>query len=170
MRSWLALLASCLFVSITAAGGCTGGDDLNADATVSVSVGGSTDTRFVCNGGRADGYCNARGGNPEPCECSDCTLTARCQQTCNNDGVCTYDPDNPSDEDCTCDDCYGSHPRCPPLADCNNNGTCEPNEGAGCGDCDDPSTTTTTTTSGTGGAGGTGGDGGAGGAGGDGGA
>ncbi|HSN96806.1 MAG TPA: hypothetical protein VLS89_00865, partial [Candidatus Nanopelagicales bacterium] len=155
MRSWIALIASCFVVGLTAAGGCSSNVDPNAGTNATVTVGSGTVDPFACNNGAADGYCNPRGDLPETCECTDCQLTATCRGACTNDGTCTYNPESPAaGEDCTCDDCYGSHPECPPFASCNNDGTCDPDESSGCSDCDDPSTTSTTTSTGMGGAGG----------------
>lgn len=157
MRTWVALIASSVFVGLVAAGGCSIGEDPEAKASTTATVGSGTTNYFACNGGQPDGRCNARGDVPETCECTDCQLTAFCLNTCNNDGTCGFNPDAPvGGEDCTCDDCWGVHPDCPPFAECNGDGTCDPGEPPGCSDCATPATTNTTTGGGMGGMGGAG--------------
>jgi hypothetical protein len=46
------------------------------------AVGATNGTGYdpICNGGRADGFCNALGDNPETCDCRDC-IAARPART-----------------------------------------------------------------------------------------
>jgi len=142
MRSWILVLTACAFAGFATMGGCSGDNvaPLNPGSTVGVGTGSTGSHALGCNGSGPDGFCNARGQNPESCACPDCAETAFCRGTCSDDGACGYTPDSdpPSDEDCTCADCFAAHSACPPYkSGCNDTdeGACSPEEDCTCAAC-----------------------------------
>jgi hypothetical protein len=86
-------------------------------------VGGPHDS---CNGRAPNGYCNAKGGDPEDCSCVDCQSAAFCTNKCVDGDGCKM---GEGGEDCSCGDCYFKVEGCPPESvGCDNN----EEERAGC--------------------------------------
>ncbi len=116
MQRFLHLMAAVSISLVCFQQGC-GDETQPADPTGSgpqAAANASNGTGYdpVCNNGRADGFCNVRGANPEGCDCRDCLGSAVCQQRCVDDGSCNFNGDDPTSEDCTCADCAYSHPEC----------------------------------------------------------
>ncbi|NUO47817.1 MAG: hypothetical protein HOV80_03060 [Polyangiaceae bacterium] len=103
--------------------------------TTGVGPVGSQGSSFhpACNLDRRDGYCNARGQNPETCECLDCITWAMCTGKCVDDGTCNM---GENAEDCSCADCN-------PGPNCVN---ANPDQGPGPDQGPAPASTTDTST------------------------
>ena len=107
--------------------GCTTDVDNNASgAAESAGVGGPVPgPHDACNNRAPNGYCNAKGGDPEDCNCVDCEKAAFCTSKCVDGDGCKLD----QGEDCTCADCYFKVEGCPPESvGCDDN----KDERAGC--------------------------------------
>lgn len=115
--------------------GCTSNTETETTATTTTTVTG-TGAMGPCFNNIPDGQCLPDGEvNAEPCECEDCTATAKCNDGCNDDGICDL-----GSEDCSCGDCFFKVPECSPdTQGCigDDDGACQADEACTCGDCTD---------------------------------
>lgn len=114
-------------MAFSAFAGCGDGLLLEPSNTSSATSTASSGSGLSpCNNGAPNGACNPAGQYPEPCTCSDCEATAVCTGRCNDDGVCSFNPEtyDGTGEDCSCADCYYKVNVCAPDA-CNQDGDCE---------------------------------------------
>ena len=127
MRTFVALLVSAGILT-AAFMGCTSDVNNNpSGASESAGAGGPVGgPHDSCNGRAPNGYCNAKGGDPEDCSCVDCQSAAFCTNKCVDGDGCKM---GEGGEDCSCGDCYFKVEGCPPESvGCDNN----EEERAGC--------------------------------------
>jgi hypothetical protein len=111
MRTFVAILVSAGILTGAFLGCSSDSNNNPSGGSESAGAGGPVPgPHDSCNGRAPNGYCNAKGGDPEDCNCVDCNSAAFCTSKCVDGDGCKFD----QGEDCSCSDCYFKVEGCPP--------------------------------------------------------